>query len=114
MDERETTIHALINSREESSLLVANDLAIELNCGLPVSVKRRYISTPYYKSTAGINNIQGTLVHADHFGIVGKQKIARSMVGELWNYGYSSYPFFGQAYYRNPIFRREGFDQWSE
>lgn len=40
--DRETILHELIITGDQDSLLVAQDLAIELNCGLPARIGRSY------------------------------------------------------------------------
>lgn len=46
----ETTLHELIQSSDPNSLLVAQDLVIELNCGMPTQM--RYICRSF-KSICG-------------------------------------------------------------
>lgn len=47
MDEREVTLHTLVASGDHDSLMVANDLAIEMNCGLPNSSPTHHLTIDY-------------------------------------------------------------------
>lgn len=94
VDDREATLHDLVISGDQESLLVATDLAIELNCGLPVFLFR--FSRAYGDTYTGRRqNVDASSDYTDG------------------SYPLSPYPFYSCAGYKTKNCAFAGYDMCS-
>jgi hypothetical protein len=98
----EETLYALIQTNDPNSLMVAQDLAIEMSCGLPISIIYKH-ARRYFRAKCGR--------FEEDFSWATKKEIARSLIeiittneyGRRKIYSYAGRAETNRSYHLRPV-----------